>query len=333
MPKLVVFPKDAEDISRLVKWAEDKKRTDINVSLTVRSAGTCMSGGPLNDSIIIDVTKYMNHIVGVKKIRPETIHPKYPHSKEVVVEGEAIVQPGCFYRDFEVETLKYDLLLPCYTASKSINAVGGMVGNNSAGELTLRYGKTEDYVKELKVIFADGNEYVVRPISRRELYNKIAEATFEGQVYKQIFDLIQENKMAIDAGKPNVSKNSAGYNIWNVWTKGATESEDMFDLSQVIIGSQGTLGIVTEITFRLISKPTTSKLAVVFLEDLKNLGNIVDEILETNPTSLESYDDKTFGLAMKFFKDFVKAKGFLGMMSFAFSFIPEFFMVLTECIF
>lgn len=330
MPKLVVFPKNSDDICALVKWAEEKKNAGENISITARSAGTCMSGGPLGESIIMDFTKFMNKIISVREVPAYQILPKFFGAKnEVTITGEARVMPGCYYRDFEEATLLQDLLLPCYTASKSINAVGGMVGNNSAGELTLSYGKTEDYVKELKVVFSDGNEYVVRPLTRRELYNKIAEPSVEGQMYKKIFDLINEHKMMIDAGKPHVSKNSAGYNIWNVIQKGKTEAEDMFDLTQLIIGSQGTLGIVTEITFRLVEKPVMSKLVVVFMNDLAPLGSVVDEILETNPTSVESYDDKTFSLAMRFFKDFVKAKGIWGTIQFGLSFLPEFWMMLT----
>lgn len=328
-PELVVFPKDSVDIQNLVKWVNENKSRYKNLSLTARAAGSCMSGGPLNDSIIIDFTRYMNKIGAPTRVAPYQIQPMYPGSHPVTITGEIITEPGVFYRDFEVVTLKENLLLPCYTASKSINAMGGMVGNNSAGELTLQYGKTEDYVKELKVVFADGHEYVVEPITRRELYKKITQVDFEGTVYKQIFELIKDHQMEIDAAKPQVSKNSAGYYLWNILQKGPTESEDVFDLCKLIVGSQGTLGIVTQATFRLVANPPHSKLVVVFMNDLAPLGKVVDEILETKPESVESYDDKTFGLAMKFFKDFVKAKGIWGMIGFGLSFIPEFFMVLS----
>ncbi len=327
-PALVVYPKDSSDIQALVKWVKDHKKEYPTLSITPRAAGTDMSGGPLNDSIILDTSKYMNIIGEVRRISPYMMVPKFPGSHEVTITGEVSLLPGAFYRDLESKTLPLNLLLPCYTASKSINALGGMVGNNSGGELTLRYGKTEDYVKALKIVLNDGNEYTLRPLTRKELYGKIAGVGFEGELYKKLYGILEENREVIEAAKPNVSKNSAGYNLWNVMTKGVTSDEDIFDPCQLIVGSQGTFGIVTEITLRLVDLPQHTKLAVVFLQDTNRLGEIVDEILLTKPLSVESYDDKTFKLGVKFFREFVHAKGIMGSLRFGLSFVPEFTMSL-----
>ncbi len=306
-PKLVVYPKDSNDVRNLVTWVKDNKDKDMGLSITVRSAGTDMSGGPLNDSIILDTTRYMNELISIS-----------PDKRE------AVVQPGMFYRDFEQETLKYGLILPCYTASKSINAVGGMVGNNSSGEKSLKYGSTRNFVKELKVVFADGYEYVVKPLSKKEFYTKVADNHFEARGYRELLKLIQDNEDSIMKARPKVSKNSAGYDLWDIYDP----STNIFDLTKLIVGSQGTLGIVTEITFSLVPIVKTSKLLVVMMNELTHLGNVVDELLPLRPESIESYDDKTFRLAMKYFKDFIKTKGIWGTLSFIFSFIPEFVMIL-----
>jgi len=122
-PSAVVFPKDSEDIKSLIKFS-----TLNNMSITPRSAGTDMSGGAINDGLILDMTKHFNQILEFK-------------------DNTVTVQPGVYYRDFEIETLKQNLILPCFTASKDICTVGGMAANNSAGERTLIYGQTEKYVK------------------------------------------------------------------------------------------------------------------------------------------------------------------------------------------
>lgn len=326
-PKLVVFPKDSTDIQNLVRFINTEKKADPTLSLSVRAAGTCMSGGSLTESIVMDVSRYMNKTPSVRRLAPYAMLPHFPGAKEVTCSGEAIVEPGVFYRDLEAETLKNDLLLPCYTASKSINAIGGMIGNNSGGELTLRYGKTEDYIKELKIILADGYEYTIRPISRRDLYKLIAEPTHLGQAYKKALEILESHKEEIKAARPRVSKNSAGYNLWNIESE--IGGDTYYDFSQLFVGAQGTLGIVTEVTLRLVDVPKNRAMAVIFLNDLEHLPELVNEILPSAPESIESYDDKTLTLAVKFFPDFVGEKGLRDTIAFGLSFMPEFWMALT----
>ena len=302
-PKIVLFPKDKEDVKNLVKWVSENKGKYPDLAITARCAGTDMSGGAIGESIILDFTRYMNRMI---KFEGNTI----------------TVEPGMFYRDFEKITLSRELILPCYTASKSLNAMGGMFGNNAAGEKTLKYGKTEDFIYEAKVVFADGYEYVVKNLSQDELIRKIGEGTFESQIYKNIYELINKNSAEIENAKPRVSKNSAGYYIWNV------TGENSFNLNKLLVGSQGTLGIATEITFKLIPNPKYSKLVAIFLNDLEPLGRLVDEILQEKPETLEAYDDKTMMLAVHFFPDFLKNRGLIGMIKFLWSFLPEFFMLL-----
>ncbi len=308
-PELVLFPKDNEDVKNLVKWVKENKNKYANLSITARCAGTCMSGGAINESIILDFSRYMNKLIRF--------------------EGNSItVQPGMFYRDFEKITLEKNMVLPCYTASKNINAVGGMFGNNSAGERTLRYGKTEDYILETKVVFEDGNEYVVKSLNEEELKNKIEKNDFEGNLYKKLSKLIDDNDEEIRSAKPKVHKNSAGYTIWNVYDR--KQSASMFDLNRLLVGSQGTLGIATEITFRLVETPKNTELLVVFLRDMQLVPAIVNKILKYNPQTLESYDDKTFLLVLKYIWSFIKLLGFKNLFRLMWSFGPEIKMTLRN---
>lgn len=312
-PEIVLFPKDSEDVKNLVKWVNENKLIYPNLAITPRSAGTCMSGGAIGESIIIDFTRYMNKLINF--------------SSDFLI----TVQPGMYYRDFEKITLEKGLILPCYTASKNINAVGGMYGNNSAGERTLVYGKTENYVVEAKVVFADGNLYTVKPLSKKELENKINQNDFEGNIYKNIYNLILENKEEIIKAKPNVSKNSAGYTLWNIVDFAGVRGEgNYFDLNKLLVGSQGTLGITTEITFSLVKENTQRKLLVVFLRDLKVLPSLVNDILKYKPETLESYDDKTFLLVLKYIWDFIKLLGLKNLFKLIFSFGPEMLMTLKN---
>jgi FAD/FMN-containing dehydrogenase len=306
-PSVVVYPKTREDISILMRWASKAKRDNPELSLTVRAAGTCMSGGPLGESVIVDVTRYLNRI------------------GDVDTENRMLVtEPGAYYRDFEKKTLEKGLIYPSYPASKALCAMGGIVGNNGAGEKTLKYGKAQDYVASLKIILTDGNEYTIVPLTRQQLDAKMAQGDHEGSLYKSVFDMVDKNYEAIMRAKPQVSKNSAGYLLWNVWNR----ETGMFDLSQLIMGSQGTLGIVTEITFKLVPVQPVSNLLVIFMNDTKPLAEIVNIAATFKPTSIESFDQYSFKLAFKFFTDFIKQLGLFGAARLGLRFIPEVIMLL-----
>jgi len=303
-PEIVLFPKDSEDIQNIVKFATEKKKEGRPISITARAAGTCMSGGSLNESIILDTQRYMSGVI-------------------LIDHKEAKVLPGTFYRDFEKLTLSKGLIMPAYTASKSICAIGGMVMNNAGGEKTLAYGKTENYIKEMKMVFADGKEYTIKPLTKKELTAMKRKRSFEAQVYKKIAKLIDENEELLKNAKPQVSKNSAGYYLWNVWTDDGT-----FDLNKLLVGSQGTLGILTEVTLGLVKVKEHSSLLVLFLKDLQKIPEVVNLALPYKPESIESYDDHTFKMAMRFLPDLAKQMKVKNFLKFALSFLPEVLMIL-----
>ncbi|KKT14403.1 MAG: glycerol 3-phosphate dehydrogenase (quinone) subunit C, partial [Parcubacteria group bacterium GW2011_GWC1_43_30] len=291
-PKLVVFPKDTDDLKALVKWIGDNP----GHSVTVRAAGSDMTGGPLNESIIADITKYMNHI-----------GESYG--------AEITVQPGAYYRDFEKKTLEKGLILPCFPASKNLCALGGMISNNCAGERTLRYGKMENYVLGSKIIFSNGKEYLIRPLNKTELEVKMAQEDFEGNIYKNLFELIEKNREILDQAKPKISKNSAGYYLWNIW------NGEIFDLNKLIVGSQGTFGIVTEAKIKLIPEKAYHDMIALFFQSWNELPQVVNAILPYGPESLETFDDETLKLGIRFMPEIAKRAN-SNFFSFALKFIP-----------
>jgi FAD/FMN-containing dehydrogenase len=299
-PELVVFPTSAEDVEKLVKFVADNKKANPQLSLTARSAGTDMSGGAINDSIIVNFNK---HFTKIENVSAES----------------ATAQPGVFYRDFEKATLQHKALMPTYPASRDLCTIGGMVNNNAGGEKSLEFGKTEDFVEKLSFVFADGVRRTIQPLNKSQLDEKIAKKDFEGQVYRELFDLIEKNYDEIKAAKPKVSKNSTGYNLWDVWDR----ETGIFDLTKLVVGAQGTLGFTTDVSFKLVPNRPHSGLLVLFLRDIDDLGEIIPKVLEYKPATFESFDDATLLLSIKFMPFFLKMLGTKAFLKLLFGLIPD----------
>ena len=305
-PKVVVFPKNVSDVEALVKYVAENKKKDSSLSLTGRSAGTDMGGGPLNESIIVNFQKYFTHIKSIK-------------------DKVGTVEPGVFYRDFEVETLKQNLIFPSYPASRGICAMGGILNNNSGGEKSLQYGTTEKYIRRVKVVLSDGKTYEFKSLNEAGLNMKMAQNDFEGEIYNKLYKLITTNYEDIMEAKPDVSKNSAGYFLWNILDR----KKKIFDLTQLWTGAQGTLGLLLEGDLELVPVHKHRGMLIIYLRDMANLGQIVNEVLTLKPESFESYDDNTLKLALKYFPEFTKQLGPIGMIQAGIAFLPAFISMFT----
>lgn len=297
LPQVVAFPKDVDDICTLVRYVSEHKRRNPALSLTPRSGGTDMSGGAINDSVVVAFERYFTAVGDV-------------------MNSQISAQPGVYYRDFEKITLSHGLLLPSYPASKDLCMLGGMVANNAGGEKSLVYGKTDRYVTQLKMVLHDGREHTLQPLQGSELAEKLKEDSIEGDIFRGLHRLVTSHQELLTQAKPAVSKNSTGYNLWEVWD-GQT-----FDITKVVVGSQGTLGIITEVTFWLVPAKPLSGMVVAFLPSLHGLGRIITAILPLRPTSMESFDEHTLRFAFRFFLSFRKTLGWKRFVLLGLSFIP-----------
>lgn len=304
-PEVVTYPKDADDVSALVRAVRQARVEGIAASITARAAGTCMSGGSLTDSVIAVFTKHMNRVIEVGN-------------------GYGIVEPGAYYRDFEKATLAENRqLLPSYPASREICAMGGILNNDSGGERSLEYGKTRKYVEAVDVVLSDGTKTTFAYKTKEEVDRLAALDTLEGRIYRDLRALITENRALIERARPKVSKNSAGYALWDVLAE-----DGGMNLAKLICGAQGTLALTTQMKLSLVREQGYRSMLVVFLDDLAVLPEVVQRVLPFNPESFESYDDHTFELAIKFLPQMLAQLGIADAMKLGLSFLPELGMVL-----
>ncbi len=291
-PSLIIFPKNTEELKGLVCEIVAQNELGNSISISPRAAGTCMSGGSLTQGVMIDMKMGFNFVEPVN-----------------VKERSVWAGAGTYYRDVEKETMVHNLLFAAYPSSKQLCAVGGMIGNNCSGEKSMRYGATVDNVFAIKMVCIDGNEYEFSEINESELDEKKKLPTFEGKLYRDLARMIEENTHTISRAKPHVRKNVAGYGLWNVWNS----EKKTFNIAKLIIGSQGTLGIVTKVKLKLIEAPTYARMIVLYIDSLTRLAEGVKIMRSHNPEGMETFDINTFNYAKKFIPEFAsqtpKAEG------------------------
>lgn len=286
LPHLVLAPKNSKDIQNLVSFVTKHKTLYPSLAITPRAAGTDMSGAAIGHSLIVDMLPHFNR---VHDLTGNLLH----------------TAPGVHMHTIDPLLARKNLQLASVPASRALCTIGGMIGNNSGGEQSLRYGNTEHWVRELKVVFADGKEYTVKPLNRRELKQKIKQGDFEGKLYRKTYELIEANYDELRNARPKVNKNSMGYNLWSVWDK----ETGIFDLTHLITGSQGTLGIATDIKIEAVPKAKHTGLLVAYLTNLRQLDKMIPLVMSHHPATFEGFDDITFNLGIKHFTTFRKQLG------------------------
>ncbi len=284
-PSAVIHPKNDRDIRKLINYVTQRRREGADVSLTARNGGTCMSGGSLTESYILDMSRHFNNIGYLDKT-----------ARTIWVQG------GVMHIDIEKATHPHKLLFAPYTSSRDICGIGGMIGNNASGEQSVRYGATSKNVGKLKVALSDGQIYEFGPLTVKQLEAKKQLPTFEGRLYREMDALLEKNKHLIDYEHPRTVKNAAGYPLWEIW--GARQQ--YFNLARLFVGAQGTLGIVTEAELKLVPMSEYKRMIVVPIDQLSDLAETVQVAMDHHPITCETFDHHTYELAEKYHPDDAK---------------------------
>lgn len=269
-PALIVYPRNENDVRKTARFTWQLAERGRVIPITARGAGTDQSGAAIGSGIMLVFPAHMHRILELD-------------SKT----GSVTVEPGTNFGKLQQTLQTHDRFLPPYPSSMEYSTMGGAVANNTSGEKTVKYGSTRDYTQALRVVLANGEVIETRRLNKRELSKKLGLSNFEGEIYRSIDALLEEQQDLIQKTSIGVTKNSAGYDLWDVKRK-----DGSFDLTPLIVGSQGTLGIVTEATFGTEPYSPNTTLIVSYFDDLQKAQEAVLELrdLRDSPSTLEMVD-------------------------------------------
>ena len=265
----VVVPRHKGDVQAVIEIA-----SRLGVSVLPRGGGTSLAGQTVGHSIVLDFSKYMQNVLEVNK-----------------EELWCCVQPGLVQDELNAYVRPMGLQFGPDTSTSNRATIGGMIGNNSAGAHSLTYGKTLDHVIELTILLADGSEVVLKDLALDEVERKSKNDAIEGRVYREVFRLAEQHKNEILARYPKIMRRVSGYNL-DEFIK-----PQPFNLSRMIVGSEGTLATIVEAKMRLVPKPKWTAMDVIHFNDDIEALECAQVILQTAPYAMESTDKMILNLA------------------------------------
>ncbi|MCH8119462.1 MAG: FAD-binding protein [Planctomycetes bacterium] len=273
-PVAVLWPRDEEDVLAAVKTA-----AEYNVNILPRGAGTSLGGQAVGPSMVVDFSKYMNKILELN-----------------IEERWVRVQPGIVLDVLNAELAPHGLSFAPDPATSSRATIGGMMGNNSSGTKSIIYGRTCDHVLATKVLLPDGTTMELEELSLSE-YDRRAKPggpnTREAEILRGFKKIIEANSSEIEKRFPKVMRRVNGYNL------DAFINTDRWNLTNLLVGSEGTLGIFLEAKLNLEPLPKCKALCTVhFTELLEAIRNIA-VILKHKPSAVEILDADVLVMARK----------------------------------
>lgn len=261
-PVAVVIPEDEADVCAAVASAAEH-----SVSILPRGGGTSLAGQAVAASLIIDFSKRLNQIL--------EIHPE---------QGWVRIQPGVVRDELNAALARYGLFFPIDPSTGNRANMGGMIGNDASGARSILYGKTVDHVLETRVLLSDGNIVHFKDLSNDEYEQLAASSSREGIIHRRFREIVEANRDEIELRYPKKSRRVGGYNL-DEYIRG-----NRWNLSKLMTGSEGTLGILLEAKLRLSPLPKRTVLCIVHFRDLQEAIRAVQPILKHGPSAVEILD-------------------------------------------
>lgn len=278
-PMLVVHPRSENDLRKAVRFSWQLAERGRKVPITIKGKGTDQTGASLGNGVVLTTPAHLNKII--------ELDPK---------SGVVTAEAGTVVSKIQQTLHTHGRFLPSVASSVETMTIGGSVANNDSGPTAYKYGPIREFVRGMRVVLSNGELIRTERLSKRELNKKLGLASFEGEVYRSLDKLIEENHDTISSLSQLGDRNNAGYAIADVKLK-----DGSFDLTPLFVGSQGTLGLISEITLETEPHSAQTDMIVGVFPDRQSAWNAVRKIneIKSGPISLDFLDKSILEYVVK----------------------------------
>lgn len=269
-PLIITYPKNENDVRKISRFTWQLAERNRYIPLTPRGLGSNSSGAAIGNGIISVFPAHMNRILELDSRS-----------------GGVTVEPGLNFGKLQQALYTHGRFLPVYPASMNYSTIGGAVSTNIGGMSSVKYGSIGNFVKGLRVVLSNGEVIETRRLSKRELSKKLGLSTYEGEVYRSVDTLIEENHELVEKLQSFATRTSAGYNLADIKRR-----DKSFDLTPLFVGSQGTLGSITQITLETEPYTPDTTVLVGYCQDFTQAHTAITRLREQKvvPSAVELID-------------------------------------------
>jgi FAD/FMN-containing dehydrogenase len=275
-PEMVVYPRVTSDIRKVARFAWQLAEKGHIIPLTARGNGTDETGAAIGTGIIVSFPAHMSRMFEFD-------------SKQKLIR----LQPGVNAQALNDGLMLHGVGIPAIPHSAASSTIGGAVANNASGPRSGRYGDMSSWVHQLEVVLANGDVLQTGRLNKRELNKRKGMQTFEGEIYRSLDNLIDDNKALIDEKIAYDIRDNVGYSS----IAAVKHKDGSFDLTPLFVGSQGTLGIISEMILKSDFMSSHTAIAVLTFSNKEVARDILDALIALDPTFLEYFDGAIFAQA------------------------------------
>lgn len=278
-PSLVVYPRTTNDIRKVARFSWQLAERGHVLPITARGNGTDLTGAAIGRGVIVSLPTHLNKILELD-------------TKQKLVR----VQPGVNFKSLQETLHTHGLFLPPAPESYEYSTVGGAIANNATGPRSFRYGDMSAWVDRLEVVLANGEVIQTGPLNKRELNKKLGLPTLEGELYRAVDAALTDSReiLATYDNAVRVETDNVGFALDGLRSKNGD-----IDLTQLFVGAQGTLGIITEAILKVAAYLPTSSLTVAAFANADDALEASEKLADLRPSALELVDAELFSFVGK----------------------------------